>query len=103
VQYGQREKAHLARHLTETGERVQVTFDLKDATREERKYPMELCDIKFGPEPADWIVIWSLDVCQMAGEFFEMVEPQPASVPSPCEANLKSDSTTPGLPGQWVD
>lgn len=48
--------------------------------------PERLLDIKYGPDPGDWDLIWDIDIEQMAGDFWTSLnEPEFA------------------MPGQWVD
>jgi hypothetical protein len=102
LQYGQREQAYLSRRIAETGFGFQATFTLTYC-----KQPMELREIKFGPEPEDWVMFWGLDVFQMAGDFFEMVveQQQRASLPTYKLLKERAHSSTARsrMPGGWVD
>lgn len=114
MQYGRREKAYHSRHVSGIGGSIRVTFKFGNRTYA----PMELCDFEFGPKPDDWVIRWSLDTCQMVGEFLEMIETQATSMSLDGEyeeyeeydeilwrdmKDWRGESLSCSMPGEWPE
>lgn len=87
IAFGLHERQHIQKRHPEVGifrrqgpdERFGLYFHLNGV-------PERLLDIKYGPDPRDWDLIWDLDIEQMAGDFWTSLnEPE---FP---------------MPGQWVE
>ncbi|KAK5992867.1 hypothetical protein PT974_06289 [Cladobotryum mycophilum] len=83
----------IPRYLIDTTD-LQISTLCRSRVRRSKKIgdwmPLRIIDIKIGPQPADWKILWAPEIEYMASEFWRLVEGE-------------EDSKRLTMPGAWID